>query len=196
MPPLQSRGPDDPPPDLDLMEGPAFGDLFRRHARAVYNHCFRRLASWSAAEDATSIVFLEAWRRRRDALTDAGGSLLPWLLGIATNVTRNQQRAARRYATALYRLPEPAGEPDHADDVAARLDDERRMRAALELLSRLGRDEQDVVALVLLSGLTYQQAGLALGVPEGTVASRLGRARARLRALRPAPSLKGAPDGA
>src|SRR5690606_11322289 len=41
----------------------AFGALFERHADAVYNHCFRRTGSWEAAEDLTSVVFLEAWRR-------------------------------------------------------------------------------------------------------------------------------------
>lgn len=42
----------------------AFGVLFARHARAIYNYCFRRTADWALAEDLTSIVFLEAWRRR------------------------------------------------------------------------------------------------------------------------------------
>ncbi len=40
----------------------AVGVLFQRHANSVYTHCFRRTASWSAAEDLTSVVFLEAWR--------------------------------------------------------------------------------------------------------------------------------------
>ena len=43
----------------------AFGQLFDLHAKAVYNFCFRRLADWAMAEDMTSAVFLEAWRRRR-----------------------------------------------------------------------------------------------------------------------------------
>jgi RNA polymerase sigma-70 factor (ECF subfamily) len=61
----------------------AFGVIFRRHVDAAYTHCFRRLGSWSGAEDASSLVFLETWRRRRDAV-DADGSLLPWLLGSRT----------------------------------------------------------------------------------------------------------------
>lgn len=56
-------------------EGEAFGLIFRRHVDAVYNYCFRRLGSWSGAEDAASLVFLETWRRRRDAV-DSDGSLL------------------------------------------------------------------------------------------------------------------------
>ena len=41
----------------------AFGVLFERHARTIYNYCFRRVGSWAVAEDLVSIVFLEAWRR-------------------------------------------------------------------------------------------------------------------------------------
>jgi RNA polymerase sigma factor (sigma-70 family) len=159
----------------------AFGLIFRRHVNAVYNHCFRRLGSWSGAEDAASLVFLETWRRRRDAV-DADGSLLPWLLGVANNVVRNLSRTARRYDAALFRLAQPVSEPDHADQVAARLDDERRIREVLRDLSALSRVEQDVVALVLMSGLSYAEAAVALGVPVGTVRSRLARARERLKA--------------
>jgi RNA polymerase sigma-70 factor (ECF subfamily) len=173
--------------DVELMahaqagDGEAFGLIFRRHVDAVYNHCFRRLGSWNAAEDAASLVFLETWRRRRDAI-DVDGSLLPWLLGVANNVVRNQSRTARRYDAALFRLPQPVAEPDHADGVAARLDDERRMRDVLRDLSALSRAEQDVVGLVLMSGLSYAEAAVALGVPVGTVRSRLARARERLSA--------------
>jgi RNA polymerase sigma-70 factor (ECF subfamily) len=174
-------------------DGEAFGLIFRRHINAVYNHCFRRLGSWNAAEDASSLVFLETWRRRRDAV-DADGSLLPWLLGVANNVVRNLSRAARRYDAALFRLPQLVAEPDHADQVAARLDDERRMKEVLLDLSRLSRAEQDVVGLVLMSGLSYAEAAVALSVPVGTVRSRLARARERLsiaamRAASPNPAL-------
>ncbi len=60
------------PTDRDLWaaatagDGEAFGRIFDRHCRAVYNHCFRRTGSWSTAEDLTSVVFLEAWRRHRE----------------------------------------------------------------------------------------------------------------------------------
>src|SRR5918992_881798 len=82
----------------------AFGDLYERHAGAVYNYCFRRTADWAVAEDLTSIVFLEAWRRRKDVRLH-GESLLPWLYGIATNVLRNRSRSLRRYRAALGRIP-------------------------------------------------------------------------------------------
>ena len=60
------------PSDIELWDRAVAGDpegfgaLFERHARSVYNHCFRRTASWADAEELTSAVFLEAWRRRRE----------------------------------------------------------------------------------------------------------------------------------
>jgi RNA polymerase sigma factor (sigma-70 family) len=162
-------------------EPDAFGALFERHARSVYNYLFRRTADWSAAEDLTSIVFLEAWRRRRDVHLERELAL-PWLLGVATNVLRNRRRSQWRHRAALERLPRERGE-DFADDADARLDDERRMRVVLRSVARLPKREQDVIALRVWADLSYEEAALALGVPIGTVRSRLSRARGRLREL-------------
>jgi|GEM_PF-4574216 len=84
----------------------AWGEIFLRHNRAIYNFCFRRTGQWSVAEDLTSAVFLEAWRRRLDTKPDAG-SAMPWLYGIATMLTSNHHRALRRYRSALQRIPPP-----------------------------------------------------------------------------------------
>jgi RNA polymerase sigma factor (sigma-70 family) len=162
-------------------EAAEFGTLFERHANAVYNFCFRRTADWSLAEDMTSIVFLEAWRRRSDVIL-TGESARPWLLGVATNVIRHRRRAQRRHRAALERLPRET-EPDFVGEAEARLDDERQMRAALALLGKLPRREQDVFALCAWADLTYEETAAALGIPVGTVRSRLSRARARVRRL-------------
>jgi RNA polymerase sigma-70 factor (ECF subfamily) len=160
----------------------AFGALFERHARSVYNHCFRRTASWADAEDLTSAVFVEAWRRRRDVdLIDE--SARPWLLGVANNVLRNHRRSLRRYRAAVERLPSPGPQADPADDVAGRLADERQMNRVLGLVERLPRRDQEVLTLCAWSELTYQEAATVLDVPVGTVRSRLARARARLAEL-------------
>jgi RNA polymerase sigma factor (sigma-70 family) len=161
----------------------AFGQLFERHAKLIYNYCFRRLGRWAAAEDALSIVFLEAWRRRDKELPP--DKVLPWLYGIATNVVRNQLRAERRFASALRRMPAPPPDPDLAELSASAMDDERRMQRLLELVSKLPRREQDVLALCAWSELSYEEAALALRIPIGTVRSRLSRARKRLRELDP-----------
>lgn len=160
----------------------AFGVLFDRHGTAIYNYLFRRTADWGLAEELTSVVFLEAWRRREEVRLERE-SALPWLYATATNVLRNQRRALRRYRHALARLPRPRDEPDPVDDAAGRADDAAEVRRLLGLLARLPKREQDVFALCVLGELSYEQAAAALELPVGTVRSRLSRARARLAEL-------------
>ncbi|WP_234360300.1 RNA polymerase sigma factor [Streptomyces sp. DSM 15324] len=164
-------------------ESSAFAELFDAYAGAVYNHAFRLTADWSVAEDVMAATFLEAWRLR-DRVDPEGGSLRPWLLGIATNTARNQYRSNRRYrAAANAAAAAELSVPDHADEVAARVDDRRRLATALTALARLRRPEREVVTLCLGEGLDYEAAAQALGIPVGTVASRLSRARRKLRSL-------------
>ena len=159
-----------------------FSVLFERHAKAIYNYCFRQTGSWSVAEDLVSVVFLEAMRRHRTVSLHQD-SALPWLYGVATNVCRNSLRSTRRHRAALARIhDELADTEDPADRVAARVDDERRMRELREAVKTLPRREQEVLALVAWSGLDYAAAAAALDIPVGTVRSRLSRARARLSA--------------
>ena len=157
----------------------AFGELFDAYARSVYNHAFRLTGDWAQAEDIVSLTFLDAWRLR-GKVDEEGGSLRPWLLGIATNVTRNTRRAARRHAAAVSRLPRDEVERDFADEVAARLDDTAELALVRTALATLRRAEREVLALCVWSGLDYRAAAEALGVPVGTVRSRLSRARAKL----------------
>ncbi|MEW2572936.1 RNA polymerase sigma factor [Streptomyces sp. NPDC047070] len=159
----------------------AFGELFDAYARAVYNHAYRLTADWSTAEDVMASTFMEAWRLR-DRVDPEGGSLRPWLLGIATNTARNQFRSNRRYrrAASAAAAAETAV-PDHADEVAGRIDDRRRLATALTALAALRRPEREVITLCLGEGLDYEAAAEALGIPVGTVASRLSRARKKLR---------------
>ena len=161
----------------------AFGVLFERHAGRIYNYCFRRTGDWAMAEDLTSTTFLVAWRGRGRAALEAE-SALPLLYGIATNVLRNQRRSLKRRREAFARLPlERAEEPDFAEEGPMRLDDQAAMRELLQLFARLPRREQDVVALRDWSGLSYEEAAVALEIPIGTVRSRLARGRRRLREL-------------
>ncbi|TVL89024.1 RNA polymerase sigma factor [Streptomyces sp. SAJ15] len=161
----------------------AFAELFDSYARAVYNHAFRLTADWSTAEDVMAATFMEAWRLR-DRVDPEGGSLRPWLLGIATNTARNQYRSNRRYrAAANAAAAAELSVPDHAEEVAERVDDRRRLAKALAALASLRRTEREVVALCLGEGLDYAATAEALGIPVGTVASRLSRARRKLRVL-------------
>ncbi len=159
----------------------AYGALFQRHQQSVYTYCFRRTSSWSTAEDLVAVVFLEAWRTRR-AMQLQSGSLLPWLLGIATHCTSHHHRSLSRHSTALARLAARWEEqPDLADDVVQRLADEGRMQQVSKAFARLPGRERDVLELAMFAELDYARISIALNIPIGTVRSRLSRAKARLR---------------
>ena len=117
-------------------EGAAFAELFERHSEAVYNHCFRRTGSWSLAEDLTSVAFLHAWRRRNQVKLH-GDSILPWLLAVANNTTRNSQRSIRRHHRLLAKLPMSDATSDSGSVMDERMDDERRMKSILDSLNLL-----------------------------------------------------------
>jgi len=172
--------------DLQLWErarsgdAEAFGDLYERHARAVQSYCLWRTANLQGAEDATATVFLEAWRKRR-RLTLSTGSAAPLLLGIANNVLRHQWRSQRRYRETLERVRNIGQVPaDLEAEAIARLDAIQRVRIGGESIRRLPRREREVLALFAWSDLSYGEIAEALGLPIGTVRSRLARARARL----------------
>jgi RNA polymerase sigma factor (sigma-70 family) len=158
----------------------AWGELFRRHNRTVYNYCFRRTLDWGAAEDLTSAVFLEAWRRR-EAVGLYGESALPWLYGIATMLTRSHHTRLHRYRELLARVPSPPEYgADHADAVAERLDALVRATRVRKALAKLSTKDREVLELAALEHLSHQDIATALGVAVGTVKSRLSRARTRL----------------
>jgi RNA polymerase sigma-70 factor, ECF subfamily len=171
----------------------AFAALYEEYARSVYNHVYRLTGDWSTAEEALSETFLAAWRTRH-AVEPEGGSLRPWLLGIATNKARNANRGIGRRLAFLARRPAPEPVADIADATAGRVDDTRRLAAVRQVLGGLHRQEREVLALCVWSGLDYAEAAEALGIPVGTVRSRLSRARTRLRRLTDE-QLRWTPDG-
>ena len=176
--------------DLLAMAGSepeAFGELFKRHSRSVYAFCARRTGNLDLAEDLTSVVFMEAFRRRR-TLKLSNTSALPWLFGVANNVVRNADRSLRRYRSALDRIPVPANGMSSEEDAMERLRAQEALASALEAMSALRQGEQDVVLLVLWSEFSYADAATALGIPVGTVRSRLASARAKFKDSAPVTS--------
>jgi RNA polymerase sigma factor (sigma-70 family) len=172
-------------------ERAAFAELYELYATAVYNHALRLTGDWSAAEEVMSETFLAAWRGRGE-VAEEGGSLRPWLFGIATNKARNADRSLRRRLAFLARRAEAGTRAgtgtgadeavdDFAEELVGQIDDLRRLAEVRRVLGRLRRHEQEVIALCVWGGLDYAQAAEALGVPVGTIRSRLSRARARLR---------------
>ncbi|MFF9145826.1 RNA polymerase sigma factor [Streptomyces sp. NPDC014861] len=160
----------------------AFGELFDAYGRAVHAYAVRLTGDRAVAEDVMSLTFLEAWKRR-GKLRGEVCDVRAWLFGVATNVARNTSRAARRHRAAMARLPPPEPLPDVSDGVVRQLHDAARLAAVARAVRRLRQRDREVLALVVWSGLGYAEASVALGVPVGTVRSRLSRARHRLRLL-------------
>jgi RNA polymerase sigma factor (sigma-70 family) len=164
----------------------AFGELFERHSRVIYAYCARRTADLHQAEDLTSVVFLEAFRKRR-TLKLSGPSALPWLLGVANNVTRNAKRSLPRYRAALARFPPPPDRESAEDDAIEHVDAQEALARAVEALRPLSEAERDVVLLALWSELSYADAASSLGIPVGTVRSRLASARRKFASMTSGP---------
>jgi RNA polymerase sigma factor (sigma-70 family) len=145
----------------------------------IYRYCLRRVQDRWQAEDACSAVFVEAWRRREtfDVRDRAG---LPWLYGVAKNVLRNPRRSVRRREAALMRLPRPTSDFECVEDAEARIDAAHAARQVWHLIDALPSGERAVVVLCLADELSYTNAADQLGVPIGTVRSRLSRARGQI----------------
>ncbi len=158
----------------------AYRHLFRRHERAAYRVALLLTHSPWDAEEVVASAFLELWRKR-DEVRLVEDSVLPWLLTVVSFVAKNQQRGTVRYRRLLAKAPHSGHSPDHADEVARTVDALRVSAAVQEALAELNARESSIVLLCVVQELTTRDAALALGIPEGTVKSRLSRLKARLR---------------
>ena len=147
----------------------ALGELYRRHANAIFAFG-RRLLNDAESEDLVHDVFLEAWRNAA-SYDRQRGSVRVWLL------VRARSRALdrlRRRASAL----RPAPERVEAHDPVPELELARDVR---ESLAALGDDQREAIVLAFYDGLTHDEIAARLGNPVGTVKSRIRRGLIELR---------------
>jgi RNA polymerase sigma factor (sigma-70 family) len=166
----------------DWQSHAGFTAIYHANVATIYRYCLRRCGTPHEAEELTALVFVECWRGRHK-LARYDGPPAAWLLGIATNLLRNSFRSRRRLHAALARLRHDADATDVSDDTIQRLNDSAHEPRITEAVNGLPRHQRDVVALCLLGGLSSTDAARALGVPIGTVKSRLSRGTATLRSL-------------
>jgi RNA polymerase sigma factor (sigma-70 family) len=157
-----------------------FAAIFDRYFEEV--HCYlARRAGLKAADDLAGEVFLRAFtRRERYDLTR--GCARPWLYGIATNVISEHRRSERRFIGALARTHADVAWQGDEDRITERVSASAAGTALAEALAALPATDRDVLLLVALADLGYQEVAQALGIPYGTVCSRLSRARRQIRA--------------
>ena len=157
-----------------------FGALYDRYAGHLYRYAYQRVGA-PAAEDVVAETFLAAFRRRTSY--DLGRpDARPWLFGILTRVLADHRRGERAHLRALARAAPPAAADDGpADRVAARVAADRARGPLLAALASLAAGDRDALLLVAWGGLSYDEVAAALAIPPGTVASRLNRARRKVR---------------
>jgi RNA polymerase sigma factor (sigma-70 family) len=171
--------------DADLLERfarrgdpEAFEALVLRHGPRVRGLCRRLVGDQHIAEDAAQATWLVLARRARSIRLERGGSLGPWLHGVAVRVSRRARAVAARRETR-----EASGDALDARPAAPAPDPAERERWAIlhEEVDRLPPAERAALVLCYWEGLTHREAAERLGGPSGTVNVRVKRARDRLR---------------
>ncbi|MFF3885312.1 RNA polymerase sigma factor [Streptomyces sp. NPDC001914] len=163
-----------------LEQSELFALLYDRYAPDIHRYAARRLGD-AAADDITADTFLVAFRiRSRYDRTRANAR--PWLYGIAGNLIGKQRRAEVRALRALARTGRDplavSGGAFWIEDADSRIAAQGPLAGALAALSA---PDRHVLLLVAWAELTYQEVAEALGIPVGTVRSRLNRARRKVR---------------
>lgn len=164
---------------------PEFKAVYARHVHDVFDLLARRVGV-DVAEELTAQTFLEAWTVRARYEPDRGTEL-SWLYGIAVNLLRKhhrqEDRRRRAFRAAAGREPRPderAGELE----LVERIDAQRRWPEMADDIDRMTPQEREIFALYALQDMTYQGIADQLGIPVGTVRSRISRCRARMTGAR------------
>jgi RNA polymerase sigma factor (sigma-70 family) len=155
-----------------------FGTLFDRHFDAIHRYLERRLGRESADELAAE-TFVQAFgaRERYDPSRE---SARPWLFGIAANLARHQRRKEGRRSRAYARAAAQSTSAETVE-VDGRIDAAAQGPDLIRGLASLAEPDREALLLYAWADFSYEEVGEALGIPTGTVKSRISRARARLR---------------
>ena len=157
----------------------AYEEIVQRYQQVAFRTAYVITGTSADAEDAAQEAFVKAYRALyRFRL---GSDLRPWLLRIVANEARNRIRSSGRRHQLELRLAEgfrPGDAAPSPEAVAIAADERRRL---LAMVNALGVEDRLVIASRYFLQLSGEETAVALGIPEGTVKSRLSRALARLR---------------
>ena len=156
-----------------------FAVLFGRHAPRIHRYIARRVGR-EVADDLVAETFLAAFAKRH-RYDLAHPDATPWLYGIATNlIGQHRREEARQFRILSAAVPDP-DVPSHADRVTEDVTAASVRGQLTAALAGLPGRDRDVLILIAWEQLSYPETARALGIPVGTVRSRLNRARVRLR---------------
>lgn len=175
-------------------EDSAWEELLKAHNRKVYNLCYRFTGRSSEAEDLTQEVFIKIFQTLR-TYDDAQGAFSTWLNRVARNHLVDHYRRTHkdRLTSSLEEEPSVLQEtPSREEHPMARLESEERRELLQAALDRLSPDMREAVILRDFQDLDYDEIAQVLGVPQGTVKSRINRGRLELaRVLKRMEGVKG-----
>lgn len=156
----------------------AYEALVRRHQGRVYRHLLHMTGSREEALELAQDAFIKAWQALATWRPQA--QFATWLLRIASNAALDVLR--RRRIVAYTALDEDYDAPSDAPGPEAQLDARQRLARLDSALAQLTPEHREIVLLREVEGLSYDEIAEVLGVDEGTVKSRLARARMALAA--------------
>jgi RNA polymerase sigma-70 factor (ECF subfamily) len=176
----------------------AWEDLLRVHTRKIYNLCFRFTGRTHEAEDLTQEVFIKIFQTLR-SYDAAQGTFSTWLNRVARNHLVDHYRRTKRDRVTSS-LEEELGtleeKPTLGAEPLAQVESRERRETLQMALNRLSPDLREAVVLRDLHDLDYQEIAQILGVPEGTVKSRINRGRLELaKVLKRMDVMRGLPQG-
>jgi RNA polymerase sigma factor (sigma-70 family) len=157
-----------------------FGALYDRYATVLYGYACLRVGRGSA-DDVVAETFLAAFAQRH-TYDLARSSARPWLFGILTNKIAERSRAEKIHYRAHARAWQNPVVEGIAEQVADQVTAQAQRGRLAVALSRLNVADRHVLLLVAWGQLSYDEVAQALRIPPGTVASRLNRARRKVRA--------------
>lgn len=162
----------------------AFETLFARHSASVRQHILNIVRVESAAEDLVQEVFLRVWMRAEQ--WNGQGEFKGWLFRIATNLALNHLRTVRRQRQDPLETPpdefddedERPSDPDWLIDTSSHgpevmVEQAERSQLLWQLVDGLPQEKREVLHLIYQKEMALREAAIELGIPEGTVKSRL-----------------------
>jgi RNA polymerase sigma-70 factor (ECF subfamily) len=156
-----------------------FSVIFDRYFAEIHRYISSRLGD-GPADDVAAETFLAAFAQR-DRYDARRPQARAWLYGIATNLLRRHRRTEARAYRAIERAPAETDPGGHADRVTDKVSAQRMQPRLAAALAGLSAKDRDVLLLVAYGELSYDEVALTLDIPQGTVGSRLNRARRHLR---------------
>ena len=172
--------------DIELVEGCRRGDeaawreLVRRHTRKVFGLAYRFAGRVDEAEDLTQEVFVKVYERLERYRADTG-SFGTWLMTVARNHAIDHYRRRREERLRTFDAAEDLERFASREERQDRsLEREERARLVRRAVRSLPRELREALVLCDLQGLAYEEIAESLGVPLGTVKSRINRGRLEL----------------